>query len=237
MNSFLWNDLALLPQRAAWRPATGALFVADIHIGKAAAFRAAGLAAPAGTTRENLVRLDALVERLAPRTLVVLGDLFHARDAFRDASLAELRAWRRRRARLNIILVAGNHDARAGAPPVDLGLEVVGEPFALDGLECRHQPAAADGAFAPPVLAGHVHPTARLSGPGHDGLRLPCFVLRGRQLILPAFGEFTGGVRAQADAQTALCVIAGERLVHMPATARGACGREDRVRQHFAAKS
>ena len=217
MRSFLWNDLALLPERAVWREAGRVLFVADVHIGKAAAFRAAGLPAPAGTTRENLARLDALIEAHSPRTLVVLGDLFHARAAYREATLREFADWRARRAALEIKLVSGNHDARAGAPPAALRLEVVEEPHLLDGLECRHHPREDDGPLA---LAGHWHPATRLYGPGHDSLRLPCFVLRPSQLILPAFGEFTGGARVHADAHTALCVVAGERLVHVPVSGR-----------------
>jgi DNA ligase-associated metallophosphoesterase len=216
MKSFLWRDLTLLPQRAVWREPTRTLFVADVHIGKAATFRAAGLPAPAGTTRENLARLGGLIDALSPRTLVVLGDLFHARAAFRAACVAEFATWRQRRLGLAIRLVNGNHDARAGAPPESLGLEVVDEPHAFDGLECRHHPREDDA--GPLALAGHLHPTARLRGPGHDSLRLPCFVIHPRQLILPAFGEFTGGAAAQADAETALCVVAGDRLVHLPAS-------------------
>jgi DNA ligase-associated metallophosphoesterase len=226
VNIFFWRDLALLPQRAAWRAATRTLFVADVHIGKAASFRAAGLPAPSGTTRENLARLDSLIEALRPRRLVVLGDLFHARAAYREACLREVGAWRARQRGLAVTLISGNHDASAGAPPASLGIEVVEAPFVLDGVECRHLPlddeVADDG---PPTLAGHLHPAARLSGPAHDSLRLPCFVMRGRQVILPAFGEFTGAASATADATTALCVVAGERLVHIPSHAARASAR------------
>jgi DNA ligase-associated metallophosphoesterase len=218
MKPFYWNDLALLPQRAVWSAAERTLFVADVHIGKAASFRAAGLPAPSGTTRENLARLDVLIEALHPKTIVALGDLFHAREAYREASKREFLAWRRRRTRLEIRLVLGNHDARAGAPPDELGLEVVSEPHAFGAIECRHHPFEPDEAVGPYVLAGHTHPMARLRGTGHDSVRLPCFVMRGRQLILPAFGEFTGGRIVEADAETALCVIAGEQRLFVPAT-------------------
>jgi DNA ligase-associated metallophosphoesterase len=217
MKSFCWNGLTLLPQRAVWREATRALFVADVHFGKDAAFRAAGLPVPTGSTRENLARLDALIATLAPRTLVVLGDLFHARAAYRDASLGEVAAWRAARRDLPIRLVAGNHDIGAGPPPVELGLEVVDEPHHFDGLECRHHPLDDVGGDGPPALAGHIHPAARLAGPGHDRVRLPCFVLRGRQVVLPAFGEFTGSASLQVDADAALCVVAGDRLLHIAA--------------------
>ena len=225
MNSFDWNGLKLLPQRAVWREDARTLFVADVHIGKAAHFRALGVPVPAGATRENLARLDALIDALAPRELVVLGDLFHAPAAFRDATLGEFGAWRARRAGLRLRLVAGNHDLRAGLAPAALDIEWVAEPHDLDGLVCRHTPPESDDAQGRPVLAGHWHPAARLRGPGHDRLRLPCFLVRRRRLVLPAFGEFTGGAVFDADEECALCVTAGERLVHVPARPRPALAR------------
>ena len=233
MKSFAWNGLRLLPQRAVWREETRALFVADVHIGKDAAFRAAGLAVPVGATRENLARLDALIAAMQPRRLVVLGDLFHARAAYREATLAEFAAWRAARPGLAIRLVAGNHDLAAGPPPAELGLEVVDEPHDCDGLECRHHPLDDADGDGPLTLAGHLHPAARLTGPGHDRLRLPCFVLRGRQAILPAFGEFTGSAPAQADSDTALCIIAYDRLLHVPrvAAAYGRAARSATLRR------
>ncbi len=216
MKTYAWRDLTLLPERAVWREASRTLFVADLHIGKAAAFRAEGLPAPSGTTRENLSRLDALIDRFDALRLVVLGDLFHARAAYRPACVDAVAEWRAQHAGLAVTLVAGNHDARAGAPPAALGIEVVAAPFALEGLECRHHPLDDGCEDGPPALAGHLHPAARLAGPGRDSLRLPCYVMRGRQLILPAFGEFTGAALARADAATALCVVAGERLIPIP---------------------
>ena len=220
MKSYLWNGLALLPQRAVWREDTRTLFVADVHIGKAAHFRHLGAAVPAGTTRENLARLDALIDAYGPRELVVLGDLFHAPAAFRAASLDEFAAWRARRAGLALRLVAGNHDLKAGRAPASLGLQWVDEPHGLDGLVCRHTPPQTPVRDGPPVLAGHWHPATRLHGPGHDRLRLPCFLMRARLLVLPAFGEFTGAANFEADEEVSLCAAAGERLVFIPPRSR-----------------
>ena len=44
------GPLQLLPERAVWRPRERALFVADLHLGKAAAFRAFGAPAPTGAS-------------------------------------------------------------------------------------------------------------------------------------------------------------------------------------------
>ena len=180
----------LLPERALWWPARGLLFLADLHIGKAATYRALGQPVPGGTTQENLARLDTLIARHAPSGIVFLGDFLHAAQARTPQVLAALDAWRARHVGLALTLVRGNHDSRAGDPPAALGIEVVDEPHRIGPFACCHHPQTHPGLF---VLAGHVHPVCGLSGPGRDRMRLPCFVQDGEQAILPAFGEFTGG--------------------------------------------
>ena len=41
-------------------------------------------------------------------------------------------------------------------------------------------------------FSGHTHPGIVFRGLGRGHLRLPCFFQRKQQMILPAFGEFTG---------------------------------------------
>ena len=64
-------------QRALYRPDTGTLMVADVHVGKGGVFRRAGIAVPSGDTDTDIGRLDALIQELEPRRLVILGDLAH----------------------------------------------------------------------------------------------------------------------------------------------------------------
>ena len=52
------EDVQLLPERALYWPRACTLVVADVHWGKAATFRAAGIPIPSGTTTEDLARLD-----------------------------------------------------------------------------------------------------------------------------------------------------------------------------------
>lgn len=206
------RGLVLLPQRAVWRVETRTLFIADAHLGKAATFRALGQPAPKGTTRDNLDRLDALVDRFSPVRLVFLGDLFHARQAHAPGVTAAFLDWRRRHAALRLTLVRGNHDRRAGDPSEQFGIELFDEPYDSEGIVARHHPLASDeceGQGAT-ILAGHLHPCVRLSGVARDSLRLPCFVLQARQIVLPAFGAFTGGALVHArDVRT--CAIVDER--------------------------
>ncbi len=58
----------------------------------------------------TLGRIDGLIDALEPAVLVILGDFLHAREAHAPGTLAALAAWRERRAKLDIVLVEGNHD-------------------------------------------------------------------------------------------------------------------------------
>ncbi len=182
------ETLQLLPERAIWWPAGRVLFVADLHLGKAATYRALGQPVPGGTTLENLARLDALIERHAPQRIVFLGDFLHAAQA--RSVLTTLQVWRDGHADIDMTLVRGNHDRRAGDPPASLRIDVVDEPWLIGPFACCHHPQTHLTHF---VLAGHLHPACKLYGRGRDSLRMPCFVSEARQAILPAFGEFTGG--------------------------------------------
>jgi len=181
--------LGLLPQRAALLVDAGCLLVADAHIGKAVSFRRLGVPVPRGTTTQTLQRLSEAIELSGVRRVVFLGDLLHSAHAHAPATLQALAQWRNRHAAVELLLVRGNHDDRAGDPPAELGIVVVDEPLSLGGLALCHHPRPQPGAY---VLAGHLHPCAMLGGRAHQRLRLPCFHFGARVGVLPAFGAFTG---------------------------------------------
>lgn len=201
-------DLLLRPEGALHLPQAKALLLADFHLGKAHSFRRLGLPVPGGTTANMLDRLDALLQRVAPTHLVFLGDFLHSASAQASPALAQFADWRSRQGELRLSLVRGNHDDRAGDPPEALGIEVVDEPWPLAGLALCHHPLPLEAAgMTPPMadaapgeqaaaglprVAGHWHPAAVVHGRARDRLRLPCFCLSAQQLVLPAFGEFTG---------------------------------------------
>lgn len=203
-----------LPQRAALWTARGWLVVADLHLGKAATFRARGIPVPHGTTQANLDRLAQLVAALRPQRLVFVGDLLHAREAQFAAAMRCFADWRAGHHDLPLTLVQGNHDRAAGALPPSLDIDVVEQPWCVDGLAFCHHPQTVAGAA---VVAGHLHPCVRLAGAANDSLRLPCFWQRAGMLVLPAFGEFTGGVSIEREAGDRVLAIAGDRLVEVPA--------------------
>jgi DNA ligase-associated metallophosphoesterase len=149
--------MLLLAQRALYWPRERTLFVADVHLGKAAAFRAGGVPVPRGATASDLSRLTALLAGTGARRLVVLGDLLHA-AAGRVATLdAAFLRWRASHGAIEMTLVRGNHDTHAGDPPDGWRICVVAAPFLL----C-HEPCEPPTGYA---LCGHVHPGVRLGLP------------------------------------------------------------------------
>jgi DNA ligase-associated metallophosphoesterase len=207
------EQLRLLPERAVFWPSACALVVADLHWGKAAAFRSAGIPIPGGATRRDLDRLDAAIARTGARRLIVLGDLFHAR-AGRVASrtLADLRRWRGERDALEIQLVRGNHDRHAGDPPADLRVNCLDAPAFVPPFVLRHEPLAAETGY---TLAGHVHPGIVLAGRGLFRERLPCFVVGERMAVLPAFGSFTGLGMVTPEEGERVFVVADDEVVEV----------------------
>ena len=183
------EELLLLPERAALWRARSTLLVADPHFGKAASFRAAGIPVPSGTTRDGLARLDAMLARTGARRIVFLGDYLHARAGRAPDTLMSLARWAAANAGIELVLVRGNHDRHAGDPPAGTRVRCVDAPLVEAPFVFAHHPVdSADGY----VLAGHLHPGVSLVGRGRQHERLPCFWLRERYAVLPAFGDFTG---------------------------------------------
>jgi DNA ligase-associated metallophosphoesterase len=202
------EQLVLLPQKAAFWPRERMLIIADIHFGKAAAFRSWGIPVPKGTTSENLDALDDLIVLTGANHVLFLGDFLHARAAHAAGTQAAMLAWRRRRCELVLTLVRGNHDKHAGDPAAQLGIDLVDEPYTVGPLSfCHHPDVDAPGY----VLAGHVHPVYVLAT-RFDALRLPCFIAGPRRMILPSFGAFTGGHALRPEPDERVWVSSGEAV-------------------------
>jgi DNA ligase-associated metallophosphoesterase len=208
-------ELDLLAGKAAWWPAERTLLVADAHIGKAVSFRRLGVPVPEATTGGTLDALDALLAAHDARRIVFLGDLLHSRHAHARETLAAFEAWRELRPELDLVLVRGNHDDRAGDPPPAWGVHCVDEPLVLPaapGLALCHHPEPCDGFY---VLGGHEHPCITV-GQGIDRLRLPCFHLGPRVGVLPAFGTFTGMHPIRRAVGDRVFVVADNALHALP---------------------
>jgi DNA ligase-associated metallophosphoesterase len=203
----------LYAERALFWPRARTLFVADMHLGKGASFRAAGVPLPRGATAHDLARLSWLLARTRASTLCILGDLLHAAAGRVPALERAVADWRASHAGVTVVLVRGNHDVHAGDPPPSWHVDVVPEPHAMAPFLGCHAPHEPRTGYA---LCGHVHPGVRLGGLAHDSARLPCFVLGRRRALLPAFGRLTGLAMVAPAPDETVVAIAGTSLFRMP---------------------
>jgi DNA ligase-associated metallophosphoesterase len=216
------TDAVLHPSGAVLLPAEQTLLVADAHFGKAVSFRKLGVPVPSGTTTQTLDELSAVIAATRAKRVVFLGDFLHSRHSHASGTLAALARWRGAHAGLDLTLVRGNHDDRAGDPPAVLGITVVDEPLRLGPFALCHHPRPQAGAY---VLAGHWHPCISVAGRAFERLRLPCFwfgddsgALPGNAVgVLPAFGSFTGMHRIEPRAGDRIFPVADDVVRAIPA--------------------
>ena len=170
------------------------LLVSDLHLGKDASFRAAGIPVPHGMNRDTLGSLSNAIKETAAEHVFLLGDLIHDRDSMTAALIDTFANWRTQHADCKVTLVRGNHDRHVVSFPEPWRLEVatqarIGELLLLH--EVNDKTLAAEDSFQ---VGGHWHPVVNV-GRGADSLRVRCFVVDQTHITLPAFGPFKGGLK------------------------------------------
>ena len=208
------ETLGLHPWGVAYWEGASMLLISDVHLGKVTHFRKYGAAVPRQALMRNFERLREVAAYFAPRSICFLGDLFHS-HINREWALFE--EWVHGcQARLD--LVCGNHDIISPLRYEALGIGLWDRwengPFLL-----THEPEETGALFN---ISGHIHPAVRLAGPGRQQLRLPCFFLRRHQLILPAFGAFTGTHTLVPEAGDRIFALAGDSVIALDEPAPGA---------------
>ena len=192
---FKQQTLLLLPQKAIYWKDQKTLIIADVHLGKTAHFRKAGIAIPQELAQKDLEVLSALIDEHQPETIIFLGDLFHS-DKNSDWHWFSL--WREHHAKTKMILIKGNHDIIEEENFINLNIEVQDEmlvkPFRMAHHPLKKEEMGNKEAY---TLCGHIHPGVHLRGKGRDSVTLACFSFGSFQAILPSFGKFTGRIAIQ----------------------------------------
>lgn len=205
--------LTARPSGALWWDDERLLCVSDLHLGKSERMaRRGGALLPPYENQDTLARLAAEVDALDPLTVVCLGDSFDDMAAAEALQQNDTNALSRLIAGRQWVWIEGNHDPG----PVEFGgahlAELVRAP-----LTFRH--IAKSGAEG--EISGHYHPKARVFARGRVVTRA-AFLRSQARLILPAFGTYTGGMRADEpplaglmDAE-ATALLTGGRIIEVP---------------------
>lgn len=186
----------------AYLPEADWLVVSDLHLEKGSYLRCYGNPVPQLDSQATLHRLSRIINDYQPEVVICLGDSFHDTDSvsrMQDADKALLASLIRQVPRWCWVL--GNHDP---AIPESVG----GERHARllqDTVGLCHEPEAHWPA-AEYQLIGHFHPKARIRQ-GRHVYRGKSFLIGQKLMIMPAFGQYTGGLWIDDEVVTSLIPV------------------------------
>jgi DNA ligase-associated metallophosphoesterase len=185
--SFCGAELRALGSGALHWPDEALLVVSDLHFGKSERIaRRSRQLLPPYETLDTLRRLEDAITATNPKTVICLGDSFDDLEVGRSMPEDQALWLTRLMAGRNWIWIEGNHDPG----PLEFGGTHLAQ-YTHGPLVFRH--IAQDAAVA--EVSGHYHPKVSLVLRGRMVSR-PSFLVSDGQLILPAFGTYTGGLRS-----------------------------------------
>jgi metallophosphoesterase superfamily enzyme len=183
------QDWRLLPQRFAVHEPSGTAVLADVHLGYSAARQHLGDAIPWRSVAEEMQPLADAARTHDLRALLVAGDLF---ERGYDTVLFQQFLDVLDNLHLDFVgLVPGNHDR--GIEKAAQVVPLFSEGYDLAGWRVVHGDQPIESTRA---VLGHWHPALRWKR-----RKVPCFLARGTQLVLPAFSLDAAGVDVATDAR------------------------------------
>ena len=181
------TTIELLPSKSILVRETEELLISDIHLGKGEYFQAKGIPLTNSEDQLNFSNVFKLVNTIKPKTLIILGDLFHSRLSitkelkYKVEALSEI-------LKIKIELIEGNHDKGCNIKNIPIyktktSLNLLYSHEPIDHKETNLL-----------NICGHYHPKVFIKKM-NTKMSFKCFALdeKKRNLYLPAFGDLTGG--------------------------------------------
>ncbi|MBB6502115.1 ligase-associated DNA damage response endonuclease PdeM [Pedobacter cryoconitis] len=201
------ENLILSEERAIYWATKKMLIISDLHLGKGAHFRKAGIQIPSLVNTADLDRLTNLLRQFEPECLLVTGDMFHHQM---NSEVALFSQWRSQYPDLKIILVKGNHDSLLASDYEEMMIEIHAIEFLMKPFRFIHdQPSVTDAYYN---ITGHIHPGVTIYGKARQQIKLPCFYFGKTCAILPAFSVFTGLSKIKSQQGDQFYAITPERI-------------------------
>lgn len=180
----LGEKLLLCNQKVMFWEAKSMLILSDMHIGKSAHFRKNGIAIPNSVLKNDLNKLDQMISYFGAEQLLINGDILHAGD---NTDVDFFCEWKKG-IPADFHLIKGNHDRISKELEVKLCLTSIQEELKAGPFCFVHE---FDSQCTDFQITGHIHPGIEIRNKIKN-IRLPCFAVTEKQILLPAFSEFTG---------------------------------------------
>lgn len=207
------QHLDLLPGKGIVWQEEQILIVADLHLGKAATFRAAGIPIPEGSMERDLFRLEQLLDLHEAKRCIVVGDLVHHHSGLTEQTLEAMERTICK-GRLSVDLVIGNHDRALMRPSTrirDWPVKLHPDSLLIPPFAFAHHLVATPDHY---TFCGHLHPKVAIKV-GRGRQDYPCFIFGQEWAVLPAFGSFTGGFCPPRRPNEHVYAIVGSQVVEI----------------------
>ena len=158
--------------------------ISDLHLEKGSSFASSGQFIPPFDSEETLNKLINFLKIHEVQTIVLLGDTFHDGGALNRMSSKVKLIFDSLVENYEIVFVLGNHENKMKSPYIKFY-----ERYIVDDIHFLHE-AVLEKKYQ---ISGHFHPVASLKINSKQ-ITEKCLIHSENHIIMPAFGEFTGGL-------------------------------------------
>ena len=158
--------------------------VSDLHLEKGSSFASLGQFIPPFDSEETLKKLINFFKTHEVQTIILLGDTFHDGGALNRMSSKVKSIFDSLVENYEIIFVLGNHENKMKSAFIKFY-----ERYIVDDIYFLHE-AVLEKKYQ---ISGHFHPVASLKINSKQ-ITEKCLIHSENHIIMPAFGEFTGGL-------------------------------------------
>ena len=190
-----WSNtsIELFPSKSVFIKETDELLISDIHLGKGEFYQANGIPLTNNQDNSNFARIIELVEKIKPKKLIILGDLFHSKFSISNELQNKVESLSKI-LKIHIELIEGNHDRGCK----------------IKNMNCYKTKTSLNLLFShEPIdnkeknilnICGHYHPKVYIKNM-NTKVSFKCFALDENKNILyvPAFGDLTGGYLCKSE--------------------------------------
>ena len=158
--------------------------IADLHLEKGSSFGPSGQFLPPYDSEETLNKIFKTIKNHKIKTIILLGDTFHDKNAFDRMSEKVFILFKSLIEKYKVIFILGNHESK-----FEIGRINFLNEYVIDDIHFIHQ-ALPTSIFQ---ISGHFHPVASVKS-SIKKITAKCLLHTNNHIILPSFGKYTGGL-------------------------------------------
>jgi hypothetical protein len=158
--------------------------VSDLHLEKGSSYASSGQYIPPYDSEETLLKLLDILNKYKVRKVILLGDTFHDKDAFLRMTSKVRVLFEDFTKKYEVIFILGNHENKIKIEGIKFH-----QKYIVDNIHFLHE------AIQKNInqISGHFHPVASIKVSSKK-ITSKCLIHSNNHIILPSFGEFTGGL-------------------------------------------